>query len=514
VDNGNLIGNTGTVHGASGSHLKGRSRLRLLCICFCGALALGGCTLPQAPGRLQWDTHLTVPLGVRTYGLTQLVDTALATRQTGSGIGMDSDSILYFASFQNLKVPVDDSLFIAANDWVITKPAYMTDTTGHFELPRQRHRLLRAFIAQGSMAITVRSTSPGVSDSITVTVANMTSSSGDTLRLRRWASDVATTDTMSLRGYFLNLDDENPQTAILRMHSDIPMGAVALLHTTQLYFSYYTGILDSLDVPAEPSRTHIEHLPSGWNSVHPTAVQVLTHIRQGIHGAVADITADVHTFLDSSPVPIDSASLSASHVDLSADTTLVFNGLDHMINPYPDEAEASGTLILSGAITSHGHDTILVNVELHAPLSFTLDSLHAPDSVIKVQTEDLGNIRGGSARIRIWNRLPLGGRAFLVADHDSADVLAGSGAWVDTVANVSIPVAPLTNGRALTPIYTEFTVTLSDSMIAMLKHPPFYTRTEVDLPASGDTLLAHAADWVKVQIIADLTYHMDTEGGN
>jgi hypothetical protein len=47
----------------------------------------------------------------------------------------------------------------------------------------------------------------------------------------------------------------------------------------------------------------------------------------------------------------------------------------------------------------------------------------------------------------------------------------------------------------------------------MFKNPPFFTRTHLSLPSSnGIELIAHAGDYLKVQIIADLDYKVDTGG--
>ena len=152
-------------------------------------------------------------------------------------------------------------------------------------------------------------------------------------------------------------------------------------------------------------------------------------------------------------------------------------------------------------------------MELRAPLEFVLDSVHSPGDIERVETNDLEDLQAGSARIRIWNRLPVGGRAFLVAGSDSADVLPNSTADVDTVADLQLPVSPIINGRATGEAYIETTVALSDHMLNLFRTPPFFTRIDLTLPGSeGDTLIAHGTDYVKVQVIADVTYRINTGG--
>ena len=155
-----------------------------------------------------------------------------------------------------------------------------------------------------------------------------------------------------------------------------------------------------------------------------------------------------------------------------------------------------------------------LDIELRAPLEFILHPVHAPGDVQRVETNDIADVQDGQATVRVWNRLPAGGRVYLVAASDSMSVLPNSTADVDTVADMQIPVSPIVNYRATAEADTEMTFPLSDAALELFHHPPFFTRLDISMPGSGqDTLIADGSDYIRVQVIADVTYRMDTGGG-
>jgi hypothetical protein len=100
---------------------KGRRVFRLFWLLVLSLAVIGGCTLPQAPGRLEWDVNLAVPLGVRTYGIWDMVDPDSVLRANGSGIGMEADSSVYFSAWTDLSVSVEDCLYVEPGQFSILK---------------------------------------------------------------------------------------------------------------------------------------------------------------------------------------------------------------------------------------------------------------------------------------------------------------------------------------------------------------------------------------------------------
>lgn len=483
-------------------NVRGRRRL------WCGWLLLmtlaAGCTLPQAPGDLSWDVHLSLPLGIRTYSLDELVDSVTVFR--------NEDSLLYYAAFTELEVPLAERLAVGPLEDTLIKPPWMTDTTSLRPLVGYRHRLLNATVAQGTLWLTVENLSDAA-DTVRTTLPNMVSARGDTMVIVEYLPGHARTDTvLDLTGYVIRLPNTTPQTVETRLHSTGGAEIHAYVLTDHISFRWYTGVLDALEIEALEGGAAVKHPPEGWESVHPTLVEAHVHVVRGVSGAVADADINFKTWQDAQI--LDSANLIAHGLHLDRDTSAVIPELAHLMAVYPDSVSSTGRVTLSGTVHDvQPDDTIRLEVEGRAYLAFTLDPLHSPGEVQRIDNKDLKDVQSGTVRIRIWNRLPVSGRAFLVMDRDSADVLDNSGAQVDTVADLVIPAPVLVNGRAQSEVYSELTIALSDSLLELFKNPPFFARTDLTLPGSnGDTLLAHAADYVKVQPIATLTYRIDTGG--
>jgi hypothetical protein len=386
----------------------------------------------------------------------------------------------------------------------------------------QQHRLYLGIIDSGVVAFTAINQTQ-VDDTVWIVFPNLVAPVGDSLVSRQFVPAGQTrTDTVNLHGYRMRLPNETPQRATLRVYSSSAAtsnhrvflpgseSVTGVVSTSRIMFSYFQGELINLGLSFPVRGTNIERPPEGWDAVRPTTVDALVNVASGLD-AVATTSLDVQTFLGGAYIA--SRHFDITNLPLAQDTTLAFYGLADLLNQYPDSITALGQIAISGPVAIYETEAVTLDVQLHAPLTFTLSPVHAPSKAQRVEASQLDQIQSATARIRIWNRLPVGGATYIVAARDSAAVLPNSGAIVDTITASSIPVSPVVNGRASGEAYTELTVTLSDSVLAWLHHPPFFTRLDILLPGSnGDTLIAHGSDYVRVQVIADVIYRMDTEG--
>jgi len=254
----------------------------------------------------------------------------------------------------------------------------------------------------------------------------------------------------------------------------------------------------------------VERPPDGWDVIHPTQTDAIVHIEQAF-GGVADIILDIQTsYLGNL---IGSTQIEAAGVDLLQDSSVTVPGLNNLLIEYPDLAQTWGTMILNGEVSLYTTSTIDLALEIQAPLEITMHDFNPPGDIEKIDTGDLSNVVSGSAEVTIRNRLPVGGRAFLVVSADSLKLLPNSGADVDTVVDVQIPVSEIVDGRATGIVATESTIALSDSVISLFRNPPFFARTDISVPGSdGDTLIVHGSDYLSVRILARLVYELRTEG--
>jgi len=406
-------------------------------------------------------------------------------------------------------VPFRDSLRLAAITDTLYKPEWVADSSGVYEIPEQNQRIYLARVYAGGLTVTTHNLST-VGDTAVVTLMNLQTALGEPTVITQYVAAGSQAETvLDLFNYRIQLADETPQTATVHLSASLGSVLLTVVQMSPLTFSYYDGELSDMVFPSQGAGTAVQRLPEGWDAVHPVAVDAHLKVLNGVTGLMADVDADVRTYLESGHLAMRHVAIPA--LPLGTDTTAVVHDLASLISVYPDSLSAEGTLTLSGRVESHIDETMTLDVEIRAPLGFTLDPLHFPGDVLRIDNADLEDTQHGSARIRIWNRLPVGGRVFFVVDKDSNRVLPDAGADVDTVANVNIPIAPLTDGRATAATYTEFEIGLSESVLNLLRDPPFFSRTDVRIEGSdGDTLVAHAADWIKVQVVADIIYRVDT----
>ncbi|RPH95611.1 hypothetical protein EHM69_03950, partial [candidate division KSB1 bacterium] len=296
-------------------------------------MILAGCALPEAPGDYSWDTHLTVPFGIRTYGLIDLVDSSEAINAAGSGVGMDDDSLLYYAAFTDLEIPMYDSLTIEPITDTLFKPAWVTDTTSFYTVVNQRHRLIQGTIETGTVTVSARNISD-VPDTVRVTFPNMLNPLGEWLVIKRFVAAQSQSDTTwNLTGYRISLTEDIPQSVEIRLHASEGSQIHAVVNTSRFLFRYYTGVLAEQELESFASGRSVDLPPEGWESVHPTEVEALIHVEHGVNGLLANISTNVATYL--SGLTLASANLNASGVNLGRDTSAVVPDLLQLLQIYP-----------------------------------------------------------------------------------------------------------------------------------------------------------------------------------
>jgi hypothetical protein len=361
-----------------------------------------------------------------------------------------------------------------------------------------------------------------VDDTLTLVLPDFTNQLSDSLVLTRWVrAGEEDSAEFSLAGFQIRLVSTDPQflRGELYMHSrqtddirafytdqEYAFGHVSL---SRLEFDFFSGELRDLVVPVDTVGRSIERPPDGWDVIHPTQVDAIVHIEEAF-GGTADIALDVRTLYRGST--IGSVEFAATDVDMTTDSMFTATGLANLLVDYPDSAGTWGTTTLNGDVAFYTTSTIDLALEVQAPLAITMHSFHPPGDIEKIDTGDLNDVQSGSAEVTIYNRLPVGGRAFLVVSRDSLELLVNSGADVDTVVDVQIPVSEIVDGRATDIAVYETSLSLSDSVVSLFRNPPFYARTDVSVPGStSDTLIVHGSDYLSVKILARLVYEIRTE---
>jgi hypothetical protein len=228
--------------------------------------------------------------------------------------------------------------------------------------------------------------------------------------------------------------------------------------------------------------------------------------------AYADITLYLASFVGSQR--IDTVTLSLRDVYFGADSTIWIHDLARLVDDYPDRITYEGNGVINGFIATSDTSHVRATIELVAPLRFRMDTVNAPGDVQRIDIEPIEDIENATAHIKIWNRLPLGGETQLLLARDSLALIPGSHQPVDTAFTIVIPVPPLENGRAASTLLSEFDVPLSVAVINLLRARPFFARVAIILPGAGEQeFIAHASDFVQVQVVGEIIYRINSEDG-
>jgi hypothetical protein len=484
------------------------------------AVLVGGCSLPEAPGRLRWDTHLSVPFGTRTYGLASLVMPDSVRRDSGSGIGARSDSVLFFSAFTEIAIPLQDSLTVDPVTDSLFKPDWVRDTTGHFPLPAMRHRMVYGRVDSGRVQFSVQNLSAAVARPVDVYFPSLQRdrATGAPLHLRVSvpAAPGRFDTSFSLQYYWFVFADTVAPSVAMRLVDSNQVVLAARLEPSRLTFKEYRGYLDSLRLESAFVGRHLDALPEGYDSVHVDSMNAFIEVPPSI-GGIADVGLDLRTFYNRSLM--GSMHVQQDHVNLTTLSTQEVTGLSALIpqTVYPDSLVAGGTTVLSGYVEGRADDSVRLQVELRAPMVFRLGQVHAPGTISKVENSDLDSVQSARLTVRIWNGLPAGGRVFLVVDRDSNRVRDGYAgpAWPDTLLDVAVAPGVRVGRSASTPTFTELTVQIDSAhharLLDWLRQPPFFTRTDVSLTSSdGEQRVALTSDYIKVQPILEVWQRMDT----
>lgn len=471
------------------------------------ALRWGNRTLIS--GRtLEPQQQTVVPVSLHDYIFNSSSGVTLsATGTGGSGISVDSTS--------RIAVTMQVDTVTASRFYGFVREQTVERDSALFI--NQRHIIDLAIVEAGNVTITLANRTQ-FADTVTLRIPNLVSRLNDTLTVTRYLLPGDSNVTVvPLAQYRLRPDGIADQTVRGELISHSPgttdrrefegdgERVYGRLEFEQLQFEYFEGVLNNLELPFDGINVALERPPQGWESVQPLEVEARLHIEDGIGGTL-DAVIDAQTsYLGS---PIGETTVVIEGIPLAEDTTIVVRGLAGLLEEYPDLLTAEGDAVLNGEVELFNNTEIEVALELRAALSVTItEDLEPVGTVERVAPDELDDIVSGEATITVRNHLPTGGRCFLVADHDSLNVLAESSADVDTLFDVMVPAPTVVNGRASGASELVFTVELDDRWLDYFRTPPFFVRSQISVTATnGDTLTVFGGDYVSVQALAKLVY--------
>ncbi len=383
----------------------------------------------------------------------------------------------------------------------------------------QQHTIDLVIIESGNMTVTLANHTQ-FADTVSLRIPNLVSRLNDTLMVTHFLlPGDSSTITVPLTQYRLRPEGDADQTVTGQLISHSPQTpdvrsfegdgeyVYGRIELEQLSVQYFEGTLNNLELSFDSLSIDIERPPQGWEVVRPLEVEARIHVDHGI-GGVLDADLNAATWLNGTQ--IGQSLVSVNDLALEDSAVAIIPGLADLLADYPDQMTSHGDAVLSGQVAIFNNTIVSLGVELRAALSVTItDTLSPVGTVEKVEPQDLQDIVGGTATIKLWNHLPLGGRCFLVADFDSNNVIEGSTADVDTLFDVDIPPPTIVNGRATNASEYQLTINFDQRWLDYFKSEQFFVRTQIAVAtAIGDTMIVHGTDYLSVQALAKVTYEV------
>ncbi len=383
----------------------------------------------------------------------------------------------------------------------------------------QQHTIDLVIIESGNMTVTLANHTQ-FADTVSLRIPNLVSRLNDTLTVTHFLlPGDSSTISVPLTQYRLRPEGDADQTVTGQLISHSPQTpdvrsfvgngeyVYGRIELERLSVQYFEGTLNNLELTFDSLSIDIERPPQGWEVVRPLEVEARIHVDRGI-GGVLDADLNTATWLNGTQ--IGESMVSVNDLALEDSAVAIIPGLADLLADYPNQMTSHGDAVLSGQVAVFNNTIISLGVELRAALAVIItDTLTPVGTVEKVEPQDMQDIVGGTATIKLWNHLPLGGRCFLVADFDSNNVLEGTVADVDTLFDVDIPPPTIVNGRATDAREYQLTIDLDQRWLNYFKSDQFFVRTQIEVASGiGDTMIVHGTDYLSVQALAKVTYEV------
>ena len=396
-----------------------------------------------------------------------------------------------------------------------------TRTIDSVYILEQPHEIYEGEIAEGFLTITMTNES-AIADSVRLNLYDLFSPDDEPVAIEQFAAPGQSVQMeLDLSGFTLRLENPVRQEFRARLEavllaSDEPVEfeagnqrVVANFVTSDMTFRRFDGCVHELVANFEPNVLEVENPPEGSEGLQLAELNARLHLP-----ASAPLNGDIGIILTSEN---NDGTLGEYHQNVSLflgeDTTVFFEGLEVLVPQLPTRFLYSGTAVLNGCAVLYDTTRLRGTLELTAPLRFVLGDLNVTGDIEKVDSEPFEDLQDVELRVKVWNALPLTGRLTMIAAWDSDAVAENSGLPADTFFSVALPQAAVSQSQVSEVGYQEIQIHPPESSFYLLREPPFFTRTELDIDDSGgDTLSAYGFDYIRYEAVATVRYRFSAGG--
>jgi hypothetical protein len=289
-------------------------------------------------------------------------------------------------------------------------------------------------------------------------------------------------------------------------------------HVTQLQFSSFDGVLDSMQITIDQPAEVLEAMPDGMESLQVASAIAGLHLINTV-----GIPVEFHLTLQGYKDGVVAAALVVSPISLPAGQgstpgTLDVDipGLESIVNVLPDSIKTIGFALISGSGTLTDEQYISGYFHIYSPFAFTVEETTLEPEVTVMDEGLQDDLEQVDLHLNLINAIPLYGEAMILASFDSSHFNTSGWSDVDTLMHVPLPPALLNDqGYVVTPGTAAVDQTLDSQAMDLFRNAspqtPLYIQTSILVHSTeGDTVRCVASDHITVGASAHLIVNVNS----
>ena len=295
---------------------------------------------------------------------------------------------------------------------------------------------------------------------------------------------------------------------------------------SDLYFSWFEGVLDTFDLDIDQEPLALEDIPGGLENLNIESVEIDLQLSNAI-GLPIYIDLILNAYKDGvlaetlNLPPLEIPPGDTTNPGLM-DTTL--SGIESIVNVVPDSIGIDGVALTYGETAVGEWQWMCGNFIIYTPFALQIGESTLEPEISELEEGFENYLLEVELNMELESHMPLSGEAFILASYDSSDFGNLAAADVDTFIHVALPPAVVgADGYVISPGNLTIEQLLNEEQLDMFASAsedlPVYIKTFIVIHSTeGNTVRMKPSDYISVKastlVIVDARFEDENGGGN